>query len=63
MAVDMVYVPAGMRTTVLAGAEVMAAFMLAAVTVPLKRVLQADVVQFGHAPDGTPPGTPAFDQS
>ena len=55
--------PAGMRTTVLAGAELMAALMLAEVTVPPFNVLQAVVTQFDQVPLGMPPTTPALLQS
>src|SRR3954447_23707604 len=55
--------PAGTRTTVLFGAELRAALILAAVTVPLFSVLQAVVTQFAQLPLGIPPGIPAFVQS
>jgi hypothetical protein len=56
-------VPAGMRTTVLAGAEEIAFRMVVAVTLPPKSVLQAAVVQLVHEPLGMSPTTPAVDQS
>jgi hypothetical protein len=57
-----VKVPAGTRTTLLAGAELRADVMLAAVTEPPLSVLHAAVVQFDQLPLGTPPGIPALDQ-
>jgi len=55
-------VPAGIRTTVLSGADVHAELMLAAVGVE-NAVLQAVVVQFAQLPLGTPPGIPVCFQS
>ncbi|MBZ5676625.1 MAG: hypothetical protein LAP61_20495 [Acidobacteriia bacterium] len=59
---EMAYVPAGTRTTVLLGAEVIALLMLAAVTVPPKSVLHWLVTQL-VCRLGIPPDTPAPDQS
>src|SRR6266853_5047149 len=56
-------VPAGMRTTLLFGADASADWMFAAVTAPPKRVLHAVVLQFGQEALGIPPTTPAWLQS
>jgi len=55
--------PAGIRTTVLFGAEASAAVMLAAVTVPPNNVVHCVVAQFAHVELGIPPGIPAYVQS
>ncbi|PYT48742.1 MAG: hypothetical protein DMG44_13450 [Acidobacteria bacterium] len=57
-----VNVPAGTRTTVLFGAEVIALLIEVPVTVPPKSVLQAEVTQLAHEPLGMSPTTPAVDQ-
>ena len=55
--------PAGIRTTVLLGAEDKAALRLAAVTVPPYSVLHCCVTQFAQVALGIPPGIPAWLQS
>ena len=55
--------PAGMRTTLFAGADEIALVIVEAETEPPERVLHADVVQFDQFALGMSPTTPAVDQS
>jgi len=50
--------PAGILTTLFAGAEVSALWIVVAVTLPPKSVLQAAVTQFAHVPLGGSMATP-----